>query len=152
MAMDLAIFLIAAAFGITLNEFRPRKREEVAETLIALEREALDRWGKGDPSGFLAISDPSVVYFDPYQERRIDGLLELTNLYEKLRGQVKVDRYELLNPHVQAGSDMAVLTFNLASHTGGKVQRWNCTEVYRHTGGQWRIIQSHWSLSAGQGT
>ena len=40
---------------------------EVARTIIELERAALDRWGRGDPSGFLEISAPEVVYFDPYQ-------------------------------------------------------------------------------------
>ena len=43
------------------------------ETIIQMERAALDRWGRGDPSGFLEISAPDVVYFDPFQGRRIDG-------------------------------------------------------------------------------
>jgi hypothetical protein len=25
--------------------------------------------------------------------------------------------------------------------------RWNCTEVYRHEGDTWRIIQTHWSFA-----
>ena len=29
-----------------------------AQTIIAMERSALDRWGGGDPSGFLEISAP----------------------------------------------------------------------------------------------
>jgi hypothetical protein len=67
----------------------------IATQILALERAALDRWGKGDPSGFLEISAPDVVYFDPFQERRLNGLGELTALYESIRGQVSVDRYEL---------------------------------------------------------
>lgn len=35
------------------------------ETIIALERAALDRWGKGDPKGFLETYAPDVTYFDP---------------------------------------------------------------------------------------
>lgn len=31
---------------------------DTAVTIIALERAALDRWGKGDPSGYLEISAP----------------------------------------------------------------------------------------------
>ncbi|HPS03470.1 MAG TPA: nuclear transport factor 2 family protein [Candidatus Sumerlaeota bacterium] len=119
----------------------------VASEILALERAALDRWGKGDPSGFLEISAPDVVYFDPFQERRLNGLGELTALYESLRGQVTLDRYELLDPVVQVAGDAAVLTFNYVGYAGGDTHRWNCTEVYRRTGDTWRIIQTHWSLT-----
>ena len=32
-----------------------------------MEHDSLDRCGKGDPDGFLEISDSTVVYFDPFQ-------------------------------------------------------------------------------------
>ncbi|MBI5302446.1 MAG: nuclear transport factor 2 family protein [Chloroflexi bacterium] len=122
---------------------------EIAARIIALERAALDRWGKGDPSGFLEISASDVVYFDPYLERRIDGLDALTRYYEAIRGQVHIDRYELINPHVQVCDDAAVLTFNYVSYTGESQSRWNCTEVYRRANDAdlWRIIQTHWSYT-----
>jgi hypothetical protein len=121
--------------------------DKIAAATLALERAALDRWGKGDPFGFLEISAPDVVYFDPYLERRIDGLDALTRYYEAIRGQVHIDRYELINPRVQVCSDAAVLTFNYVSYTGEKQNRWNCTEVYRRANGEWRIIQTHWSFT-----
>ncbi len=115
--------------------------------IIALERAALDRWGKGDPSGFIEISAPEVVYFDPFLERRLDGLEALTRYYEAARGKVQIDRYELINPKVQLYGDMAVLTFNYVSYSGQVQSRWNCTEVYYRRDGRWRIIQTHWSLT-----
>lgn len=124
---------------------------DTAVAIIAMERAALDRWGKGDPSGFLEISAPDVVYFDPFAERRVDGIGALTALYEKIRGQVRVDRYELLNPKVQVVGDAAVLTFNYVSFNAEKEDRWNCTEVYRRTDGRWRIIQTHWSFTQALG-
>jgi ketosteroid isomerase-like protein len=57
-------------------------------TIIAMERAALDRWGKGDPSGFLEICSPDVVYFDPTLQQRLDGLEALTRLYEPVRGRI----------------------------------------------------------------
>ncbi len=48
--------------------------DDVETTLIDMEKAALRRWGNGDPSGFLEITAEDVVYFDPYVERRIDGL------------------------------------------------------------------------------
>jgi ketosteroid isomerase-like protein len=113
-----------------------------------MEKSALKRWGKGDPDGFLEICAPDVVYFDPYLEMRVDGLPALTALYETIRGQVRVDSFELLNPHVQVSADLAVLTFNYVSYVGSQASRWNCTEAYRREpDGQWRIVQTHWSYT-----
>ncbi len=116
--------------------------------IVSMEQSALDRWCKGDPDGFLEISAEDVVYFDPFQERRLNGHSELKELYDSLRGSVHMNRYEMLNPQVQHTDSMAVLTFNYVSYEKEKIHRWNCTEVYRHEGdGQWRIIQTHWSLT-----
>jgi ketosteroid isomerase-like protein len=117
--------------------------------IIQMERAALERWGRGDPSGFLEISAPEVVYFDPFHERRIDGLPALSALYESIRGQVHVDSFELVDPRVQEFGDVAVLTFVDVSQSGGKPMRWNCTEVYHRSAGVWRIVQTHWSLQCG---
>ena len=121
---------------------------DVARTIIDLERRALERWGKGDPSGFLEISANDVVYFDPYQARRLNSINELRALYDSIRGQVSVARFELIDPRVQAVDGMAVLTFNyVAEGTNEATSRWNCTEVYRRDAGTWRIIQTHWSFT-----
>jgi hypothetical protein len=47
--------------------------KDPGDIIIALERAALERWGQGDPSGFLEICAPDVVYFDPHLEMRLDG-------------------------------------------------------------------------------
>ncbi|HNS53115.1 MAG TPA: nuclear transport factor 2 family protein [Anaerolineae bacterium] len=124
------------------------KPEGATHEVIEMECAALVRWGMGDPSGFLEIYAPDIVYFDPGCERRIDGLAALTERYEAIRGRVLFDRFELINPLVQLVGDAAVLTYNYASYQGQKApSRWNCTEVYRRAGGRWQIIQSHWSLT-----
>jgi len=48
--------------------------DRLLEELVALERSALDRWIKLDPQGYLDIQAPEVTYFDPFTERRVDGL------------------------------------------------------------------------------
>jgi len=118
-----------------------------SDTILAMERSALDRWGKGDPSGFLEICDPDVAYFDNNLERRLDGLPALTSLYETVRGKIHLERFDLLHPKVQLCGDAAVLTYNFVGYADGKSHRWNCTEVYRRAGSGWRIIQTHWSVT-----
>jgi ketosteroid isomerase-like protein len=119
---------------------------QIVATVLGMERAALDRWGKGDPSGFLEISAPDVVYFDPFQPCRMDGIDALRRYYEDIRGKVHIDRDEIINPKVQVIGDAAVLTFNFTSWSGDEQNRWNCTEVYARREGNWRIIQTHWSF------
>ena len=120
-----------------------------AEEIIELERAALTRWLNGDPSGFLELSDEDVVYFDPFVERRIDGLAALRAYYEPLRGKIHAERFEITSPLVHHVGDVAVLTFNFASYGGNEnALRWNCTEVYRRRANGWRIIQTHWSFTS----
>jgi ketosteroid isomerase-like protein len=120
---------------------------DISETIIALEKAALEMWNHGDPSGYLDLSADDVTYFDPSLEQRLDGLDNLKKYYEPIKGQVNVTRYEMLNPKVAATKNMAVLTFNLNSYKGDKVFKWNCTEVYRlEPDGLWKIVQTHWSF------
>jgi ketosteroid isomerase-like protein len=117
--------------------------------LIEMERMALSRWCQGDPSGFLQISAPDVVYFDPFRGRRIDGLPALTRIYQELRGKIFASAWDILNPLVQRIGDAAVLTYNFVSRNESDPPlRWNCTEVYRRDAdGRWRILQTHWSFT-----
>ncbi len=120
----------------------------LVDSLIAMEKAALEKWNQGNPDGFLSISAPDVVYFDPFTDQRLDGLDQLTAWYENIRGQIHVDHYEMISPRVQATGNIAVLTFNLQSQAGLNTEKWNCTEVYRLEEDQsWRIIQTHWSFT-----
>ncbi len=127
--------------------------QEAALEIIGIERDALVRGAKGDIDAFVNLSDPDVVYFDPFLERRIDGLAALKEYYHKVSRPPEEELdIELINPKVQLAGDVAVLTFNYKS-TGrrtGRVQLWNCTEVFRQTGQGWRILQTHWSWTKPQ--
>jgi uncharacterized protein (TIGR02246 family) len=124
-----------------------------ADDVIALERSALDRWGKGDVEGFLSLYAGEITYFDPMQDGRVDGLPALRALYEPISGKFTVDRYEMLRPKVQRYGDVAVLTYhiqNYARQADGSERpttRWNVTEVFRRIDGRWRTIHSHFSFT-----
>ena len=121
------------------------------ETIIALERGALDRWGKGDPQGFFEIMAQDQTYFDPLTAKRIDGQDALRKYVAPFAGKIRIERVEMIDPRVQRSGDLAVLTFNLVDHgaqiAGGPktTARWNSTEVYQRINGSWKIIHSHWS-------
>ncbi len=118
-----------------------------AKEIIALETQALELWNSGNPDGFLQLSANDVIYIDPFFERKLEGIGQLKDYYNSIRGQVNVDKYEIIQPTVQFGLDIAVLTYHLLSQSGENVYKWNCTEVYRlNSHRQWQIIHTHWSF------
>jgi ketosteroid isomerase-like protein len=125
----------------------------VPETIISLERGALERWGKGDPDGYLSIMAPEITYFDPTVAMRIDGREKLKPVLEVVRGRLSIQQAKMINPAVMRDGNVAVLTFNLISRgasLNGSPRRdvkWNSTEVYRQIDGNWKIVHSHWSYT-----
>jgi ketosteroid isomerase-like protein len=144
----LGILLVASACGISCSRSTDSFQ---AESIVALERGALDRWGKGDPQGFFDIMASDQTYFDPMTAKRIDGQDALRKYIAPFAGKIRIERVEMIDPKVQRSGDLAVLTFNLVDHgaqfdRGPKTTaRWNSTEVYQRLDGSWKIVHSHWS-------
>ena len=129
-----------------------QKMSQQDEEILSLERGALDRWGKGDPGGFLELYAPNVTYFDPMREKRIDGLDAMKAILEPIRGMITVSSYEIISPDVYRSGDVAVLSYNLVSHGLGPdgkpiTTRWNSSTVYGRISGKWKIVHSHFSIT-----
>ena len=148
--MRRAAALVCALLMATLSCGRAGNASDTGR-IIALERSALDRWGKGDPQGYLETYAAEVTYFDPMVGRRLDGLPVVRRVLASISGKVRVDRFEMIDPQVRIYGDVAVLTFNLVDYVAGGDDTlrvgWNSTEVYRRLNGSWRIVHSHWSLT-----
>jgi len=120
-----------------------------SSAILAVEHAAFERWAKGDLDGFLEASDPEVDYFDPFIETRMQGLAALREYYAGFPN-VQIAGWEMIDPRVVVSGDMGVLTFNFITRTQSGETHWNTTEVYRRTGGAWRILHTHWSLTRPQ--
>lgn len=119
--------------------------EDITKELFALERQTMEGWLQGNPDPTLAILDPEVTYFHAPLEKRLDGLAAVRAFFEPYRGKPLFDNYEMLEPKVQAGGDVAVLTYQLVTQNGPLASRWNSTVVYQHKKEGWRVIHAHWS-------
>lgn len=124
------------------------EKRALSEEIITIEREALQAWLNGDPTPYLELYSKDFTYFDPVQDKRIDGWDAINKFYESMRGLAKTDRFEIIDPVVQATDAMAVLTYNLRTYTSETFCKENCTEVYRlEEDHKWHIVHSHWSLT-----
>jgi hypothetical protein len=47
------------------------------------------------------------TYFDPFQEKRLDGLNAMKEFVKPFTRKIKVDRFEMLNPRVQRDGNIA---------------------------------------------
>ena len=147
-----SLFEIVLLAVLTVLMPDPGLRAADAESVIALERGALDRWGRGDPHGYLELYATDVTYFDPLRERRVNGLETMRKLLEPIKGLVKIDRYEMIEPRVQLAGDAAILTYNLVSYGRrpdgtAMVARWNVTSVYVEMEGRMRTVHGHFSFT-----
>ncbi|MDL2224240.1 DUF4440 domain-containing protein [Bacteroides sp. 519] len=121
---------------------------EIKDLIIASERRALELWNNGNPDGFLELTSEDIVYIDPAFERKLESKKALTEYYNTVRGKIKIDQYEMINPTVQLSTDIAVLTYNYAVQRDGLTFKMNCTEVYQlDISNQWKIIHTHWSFA-----
>jgi ketosteroid isomerase-like protein/alpha/beta superfamily hydrolase len=133
---------------IKQSKIKNMEKRTITETIIDLETAALDAWHDGNPTPYLELYSKDFTYFDPVQERRLDGWDRIKELYESMRGKVKMDSFRIINPVVQSTGKMAVLTYNLHSYSGETLWKENCTEVYRlEKNNEWKIIHSHWSFT-----
>jgi ketosteroid isomerase-like protein len=148
-----SISLVLTALCVTCGAIAGSQATAATDDVIQLERAALDRWGNGDPAGFLETYAPEITYFDVGTEKRLDGHETMAEYYRPIVGKIKVSSYEMIGPKVQRHGDVAVLTYNLRSEgvqPDGKALtvRWNSTSVYARMSGRWKMIHSHWSLTA----
>ena len=118
-------------------------KRSISETIIALEKEAMQAWIKGDPTPFLELYSKDFSYFDPDQQLRLDGFDKIKELYESMRGTVLMDNFEMINPLVQLSDSMAVLSYNLNIYLGEMLWEVNFTSVYRLENDQWKVIHCH---------
>jgi ketosteroid isomerase-like protein len=148
------LYLSGATFlSIILTSWIASSAGNSAGEIIALTRAALNRWGKGDIRGPLELYAPDITYFDPLQEKRVDGIEAMREIYAPLAGKLKIGHYEMIDPKVQRYGDVAILTFNFvddviqAPGSPGNIKvRWNCTQVYVRMNGNWRVVSEHWSF------
>jgi uncharacterized protein (TIGR02246 family) len=122
------------------------------ETILSLEKSAMERWRNGDPWGFVELCAEDMSYVDPVVTRPILGLAEFTAYMKRLEGEIHYQRSEFIDPKVVVVGDAAVLSYNYRSSVltpeGTIVSQtpWNATEVYFRRDGQWRIVHTHWSF------
>lgn len=122
-------------------------KEAVLETLLAQLEPVFDRWYEGDPYGYLDLMDEEFSYFSPFVSTLLDGKEAVVANIAPFEGQIRVPKYEILDPSLKLGKESGILTYRLFEYGDGEnlSAGWKVTEVYRQVGDQWRLIHAHFS-------
>ncbi len=117
----------------------------VTAELVALERQAMDGWTRGDPDPNLAISAEDVMYIDSGLPAPLEGLAAVKAFFDAYRGKPFFDGHDIVDAKTQVGVDMAVLTYRLILRKGAEATPYYATEVYQRRDEGWKVIHSHFS-------
>jgi ketosteroid isomerase-like protein len=124
----------------------------MTESILSLEKAAMERWRNGDPLGFVELSAEDILYVDVGQTKPIQGLEAYRKYMQGLEGLIHYQGSEFIAPKVVVLGEAALLTYNYRSSVitpEGVVSSqtpWNCTEVYFKRQGAWKIVHNHWSF------
>ncbi|AAU38006.1 nuclear transport factor 2 family protein [[Mannheimia] succiniciproducens] len=122
------------------------EQTQLVEHIISLEKQALDKWFKGDTSGYRELwSKQNFSYFDIVHPERIDSYDNISAFLDSIEGKLFADSYEFKMPRVQLSQDMAILTYQIFAKTNLIDMRYNCIEVFQKEGDEWKVVHSTWS-------
>lgn len=126
-----------------------KENKQLEAYIINLEKSALDKWFKGDTSGYREIwSKNNFSYFDGVNPNRIDDFPTIEKfVLDNVENKLFADSYEFKNPRVQFGEDIALLTYQLYAKTNLINMQYNCIELFqKENNGEWKVIHSTWSF------
>lgn len=129
-------------------QYKNEQEKQLADHIIGLEEAALEKWFKGDTSGYAQLwSKRSFTYFDAVETKRLEDFASMADLFKRVEGKLSANSYEVRGPRVQIGVDMAVLTYQLFAKTNLLDIDYNCIEVFqKEEDGNWYAIHSTWSI------
>lgn len=121
------------------------------DTILSLEKGAMERWRNGDPWGLVEISAEDVTYIDPCLTRPILGKEEYKAYLKQIEGKIHFQGSEFIDPIEVVVGDAAVLSYNYPSYVPtpeGSIASQtplNVTRVYFRRDNRWKIVHTHWS-------
>jgi len=125
-------------------------KQSVFDNIIAQNKAAFERWYQGDPFGYLDIMADEMTYFSPFVNSILDGKSAVYAAVTPAEGQIHSPGFDIIDPKIQLGESIAVLTFILSELDEGGAQTagWKVTEVYRDVDDRWQMIHAHFSAVA----
>jgi hypothetical protein len=91
-----------------------------------------------------------MTYFSPFMNSILDGKSAVYAAIAPIEGQIQVPKYEISNPKLQLGGNIAVFTYQLLEfdEAGAQTAGWKISEISRLVDDKWRIIHAHYSAMA----
>ena len=70
-------------------QYKTKEEKQLAEHIIGLEEAALEKWFKGDTSGYAQLwSKKSFTYFDGVETKRLEDFASMADLFDRVEGKL----------------------------------------------------------------
>lgn len=133
--------------GINFFDNYSEEQKQLFNHIVGLEKAALDKWFKGDTSGYRALwSKKNFTYFDGAFPTRVDEYATISQFLDGIEGKLFADSYDFVSPRIQFNGDIAILTYQLFSDTSLIDMKYNVIEIFEKEEGEWKVIHSTWSF------
>ncbi len=149
--ISLLLFIATILVSCGMEQTAP-PQENIEETVMALERDALDQWSAGNPAGFsVHFADDGTYMDDIGAQNRLVGIQAAKDYLASLDGMIPPHSYEIVDPLVQTYGDIAILTFQYHSKIDTMSgPPWKATSVYHFNDSIWQMVHANWSLLKAQ--
>lgn len=126
---------------------------KIKDTIVELEKEALDQWSNGNPGGYVQNGAIDMTYVDDIGAHDlIIGLDHITQYAQSLKEMIPPHKYEMAGTKVQQFGDTAILSYQYHPFTleGQPQTKWRTTVVYALLDGVWKIVHANWTMMKNQ--
>jgi ketosteroid isomerase-like protein len=122
---------------------------DTQETILTLEKEALDQWSNGNPGGCSIHYANDAVYVDDIgAQNPIEGKEKIKAYMDSLKEAIPAHKYEIVHPKIQVYGDTSILSYFYHPFTleGEPGTKWRTSCVYVRLGNEWKLAHAHWTM------
>jgi len=123
------------------------------DTILSLEKEALDQWSGGNPGGYFKHGAQDFTYFDDIGAQNRMNKEEFETYGERtLKEMIPPHKYEMRKSKLQDFGNTAILTYfyHPFDDDGKELTIWRASVVYINLEGVWKIVHAHWTMQKPQ--
>lgn len=122
---------------------------EAIKQVISLEKEALNAWSGGDPTGYAVHAHPQMVYFDNLgAQNLLEGEQQIKSYVQAAFAELKPHTYEMEGLKSRQYGDTVILAYQYhpTMLDGSDSSKWATSVVYVLFKNTWKMVHASWTM------
>jgi len=122
---------------------------EAINQVISLEKEALEAWSSGNPSGYAVHAHQELIYFDNLGAQNfLEGEEQIKPYAEAAFAELTAHTYKMVGLKAKQYGDTVILGFQYhpTMLDGSPSMNWAATVVYSLIEDSWKMVHTSWTM------